>query len=586
MQETESLKADWARTSLGWQERNLMIVDKASKLIPLRHKKAQLILFNAKQRQRKRGFPVRIIVVKARQKGLSTAEAAERFEDVNRNPNRHMCLISLDLDGTDKVFRMSKTFQDNMPADSKRRTVASNRKAIIYTKPHNSSILCQTAGKDVGKLGRGGTTHGLHATEVAFWRHAESQLAGLLQEVPKTPDSSVVIESTAFGTVGAFHDRYTSAVDRVRLGHYDGFIPVFVPWFVDDEYQMAIPRRRTMNLETDHENYGDEQQLFRKHGLTPEQLYWRRWMIDNDFNGDLSWFKQEYPSTWREAFQGTGRMVFRPGDLDAMEEHCKPPIATIEFFEEGGTVRYRNVNRRANCWSVWQWPIKHRSYAGFADVAEGMLSDTTNPKSTPDRSVAGFMDRDKQSLVITYYGRPDTIEFGDQFVMACKFYNYAWASPEMNSIGQSVLDTMKRAEYQYIYSREHHQEQDVEEDSKKLGWKTTVLTRKPLVADLQKVVKDHLLVVQDVRVIDELRTFVWNATGKAEADKGEHDDCVIMLGGLLQMHRRCPLNEDLSWADETETVVPELAMMGAVAPLDPEDEHELNLLYEQSVLED
>jgi len=566
-QPTKSVGQAFAETPRGWQRDNLKIIDKNSNCVPFRHNIAQLMLFNAKKKQREMGVPTRIIIVKARQKGLSTGEAASVFEEVNRKSNVHACLISMDIDGTDKVFRMSRTFQENMPADEKRTPKRSNRKLIEYPHPHNSSILCQTAGKEV--LGRGGTTKKGHWTEVAFWRNAERQIAGLLQEVPDTVDSSVVIESTAFGTTGAFHSRYHSAIDRVRCNDFTGFIPLFVPWFVDDEYSMTIPRDTDMTLYTDHEAFGDEQHQMIQHGLSPEQLYWRRWKIQNAFDNDLSYFMQEYPSTWREAFQGSGRMVFRPSQLDEMEKACKPAIATVEFYEdESKEVRYRHVNRRANCWSVWRWPSVNHSYCAFADVAEGVLSDQNNPKSDPDRSVAGIMDRGAMDVPCVYYGRPDTIEFGDQFILACRFFNYAWASPEMNSIGQSVLDAMKRAEYPYIYQREHKQEEVVSEDSKKLGWKTTTLTIKVMVADLQEVAKNNELIVFDIRIIGEMGTYIWNKNGKAEADTGEHDDCVKMLEGLIQMHKRCPFDTDLSLLDEPKKSTAHVAVMGQVDTFD------------------
>ncbi len=557
-----------------------MIVNKATDLVPYHHNIAQRMLINAKQRQRDAGSPIRIIIVKARQKGLSTGEAADVFEDVNRHSNVHACLVSMDADGTEKVFRMSQTFQSNMSSDIIRETVKSNKKQITYAHPHNSSILCQTAGKEV--LGRGGTSKRGHYTEVAFWQHAERQINTLLQEVPKTPESSVVIESTAFGTVGAFHNRYLAAIDRVRLNDFTGFIPLFVPWFVDDEYSMDIPKGMEVVLESDHESYGDEVQLVKKHGLTLAQMYWRRWIIQNDFDNDLSWFKQEYPSTWREAFQGTGRQVFRPSDLDRMEESCRPAAATIEFYRnDEGKVQYRDVNRRANCWSVWRFPIKGHNYIGFADVAEGVLSDQNNPKSDPDRSVGMCMDRNINDVPIVYYGRPDTIEFGDQFIMACEFYNYAWASPEMNSIGQSVLDAMKRANYPFIYQREYKEEEIVREDSKKYGWKTTTLTRKPMIADLQKVVKEGELVIYDIRVISEFRTFIWNKAGKAVADVGEHDDCPICVAGLVQLHQRCPWNDDMSLLDSSEPELKNVAVAGQVdnrSDLDDDDPY--NAVYE------
>lgn len=576
MQVTASLQTNlqekWSGTSLGWQQENLKIVNKAAELVSYHHNISQRMLMNAKQKQRHLRCPIRIIIVKARQKGLSTGESADVFEDVNRHSNVHACLVSMDTDGTEKVFRMSQTFQTNMP--DARFTIKSNKKQIVYAEPHNSSILCQTAGKET--LGRGGTCRRGHYTEVAFWANAEKQIMTLLAEIPKTPESSVVIESTAFGTVGAFHNRYLSAIDRVRLNDFTGFIPLFVPWFVDDEYSMTIPKGVEVILESDHESYGDEVQLVKKHGLTLAQMYWRRWMIQNDFDNDLSWFMQEYPSTWREAFQGTGRQVFRPSDIDRMEESCRAPAATVEFYRtDEGKVRYRDVNRRANCWSVWQWPSAGHSYVGFADVAEGVLSDQNNPKSDPDRSVGGMMDRNQHSVPIVYYGRPDTIEFADQFWLACEFYNFAWASPEMNSIGQSVLDAGKRANYPYIYQREHKEEEVVREDSKKYGWKTTTLTRKPMIADLQSVVKEGELTVYDKRIIDELRTFIWNKAGKAVADVGEHDDCVIFLAGLLQLHQRCPLNEnDLSIIDEPKGELKNVAVAGQTDQYDDLDDND------------
>jgi hypothetical protein len=307
-------------------------------------------------------------------------------------------------------------------------------------------------------------------------------------------------------------------------------------------------------------------------------------MIQNDFDNDISWFMQEYPITWRESFQGSGRMVFIPSQLDKMEDDCKPSIANVLFYrDETGTVRFKHVERRANCWSIWRWPDKNHSYCAFADVAEGVLSDKKDPKSAADRSVAGVMDRDLMDVPAVYYGRPDTIEYGDQFLMACEFFNYAWGTPEMNSIGQSVLDTMKRAGYEFIYAREHKQETDNEEDSAKLGWKTTTLTRKPMVTDLKEVVKNHGLKVYDIRVVNELRTFIVNKDGKEEAESGEHDDCVIMLAGCIQMHKRCPLNTDFSLIDERDTRPAGVPVCGEIAGDDDDDDDEsyYNQMFEE-----
>ena len=586
-----TLLEEYKATSLGWQQENLKIVDKKTKLVHLIHNKAQLKVHNAMALQAKYGLPIMLLIYKCRQRGISTFIEACIFEKANRQENWHACLVSMDLDGTDKVFNMTKIFQQEVPLDVRRTTVHSNRKEIKYSAPHRSSILCQTAGKDV--LGRGGTTQGVHLTEVTFWKNAEKQLLGILQEVPDEPNTMIVLETTANGTTNAFSKLYWAAVKRMR-GLYKnnedgtkeidptvlrGYLPIFLSWQDEEEYQEPLPKgcKTVPNMTPEMDEYIKEG-LEMGITLTQEQVYFALLKVQNKCGGDYDLFKQEYPRTAREAERATGRMVFKPTDLDIMENWCRPPVATIEFYEQDGKVKYRHVNRRQNCWSVWEWPIKHHSYACFGDVAEGVLSDPNDKKSDPDRSVAGILDRNHFKMPITYYGRPDTIEFGDQMIMAAKFYNYAWASPEMNSIGQSVLDAFKRADYPFIYWREHKEETVQREDSKKLGWKTTLKTRKPMIADLQKATQEHELQVFDIRFVEEMRVFIWNPQGKPQAETGEHDDCVITLGGLLQLHQRCPLNEDLSWDRQETKPERNIAVMGAVEVEDDEDE--FGLLYE------
>ncbi len=597
---SEETLAVYKQTSLGWQSENLKIVTKQSKLKPLIHNIAQIKVHKAMQLQISHGLPVQLLIYKARQEGVSTYIEACLFEKVNRNDNWRACVTSVDDDSTAKVFRICETFQQEMPKNAKRATVRASAKEIRYVAPHNSSILCQTAGKKV--LGRGGTTKGSHNTEVAFWANAKRQLVGLSQEIPDEPDTIQVQETTANGTDTEFSKQYWAAVTRLRnlyktnaKGKKEidptvlrGYLPIFLSWQDFPEYQTDLPvgaNGVVPGMTTEMEAYIAEG-LTMGVSLSPEQIYFALLTVQNKCGSDYDLFKQEYPRTAREAEIATGRMVFGPTYLDVMEQNCRPPIANVEFYEtEAGIVKYRETTKHVNCWSVWRWPERNHSYVGFADVAEGVLCDPTDEKSAPDRSVAGFMDRARHDIPIVYYGRPDTIEFADQFILACKYYNYAWASPEMNSIGQSVLDAFKRADYPYIYSRERKEEEVQREDSKKYGWKTTPLTRKPMVADLVKVVKDNAIIVYDIRVIGEMRVFVWNPQGKPQAKRGEYDDCVIMLAGLLQMHQRCPYNDDLSLADEKPAKAGDYAIAGQVDTDDDLDDDPYDVLYSQDDFE-
>ncbi|KKM67573.1 hypothetical protein LCGC14_1469740 [marine sediment metagenome] len=577
-------------TSLGWQYDNLKIVNKAGEMVKLNHNIAQLKVHNTKRLQLTRGLPVRLIVLKARQEGVSTGEAADMFEDVNRRPNRIATLISADTDSTAKVWKMIRRFQSEIPSDVRREPKYSSRKELEYAEPHYSSILCQTAGKEV--LGRGGTNHKLHATELAFWANAAKQIAPLFQEVPKTADTSIVIESTAFGTTGEFHDRFQIATKFVKdqlnlhgeIRDYNGFLPVFLAWHIFPDYQMELPRRGYhFEAESDHEVFGDECELIAKYNCTTEQLYWRRYTISTDFANDLPRFMAEYPATAKEAFQGTGRMVFLPSALDEMDTHVSKPIKHIEFYMEGANVKYREVNKRENCWAVWKLPESNHSYIVFGDVAEGILCDLTNKRSDPDRSVAGVFDRNDFDMPMVYYGRPDTIEFGHQMLMAAKFFNYAWASPEMNSIGLAVLNIFKEDNYPFIYQREQKEETESTEPGQLIGWRTTTLTRKPMIADLDKTTQEGQLRIYDHRVMDEFRTFVHGKDGKPQADVGKFDDCVIMVSGCIQLHQRCEMGiEDLSWVNKEDKPKTHVSVMGQADDDDSDmdgEEEDNALLY-------
>jgi hypothetical protein len=405
-----------------------------------------------------------------------------------------------------------------------------------------------------------------------------------------------VMETTANGTGNYFSKEYWAAVKRMRgyctkdadgQNVYDetvlrGYLPIFLSWQDFPEYRVELPKGHKVvpGMTPEMQEYIDEGlAMYPPVTLDNEQIYFALLKVQNKCGGDYDIFKQEYPRTARESERATGRMVFKPIDIDRMEQFVRPPAECSVLYQPDLNDRYkikrRLVNRNVDCWSIWKLPESDHSYCVFGDVAEGALSDKSDKKSKSDRSVAGVLDRNTFEVVAVYYGRPDTIEFADQMLACAKLYNLAWATPEMNSIGQSVLDTFKRDEYPYIYQREHHEDQDIREDSKLLGWKTTVKTRKPMIADLSECVKQSELVVYDIRVLDEMRMFVENTAGKPEAETGSHDDCVIMLGGLIQLHQRCPMNDQMEEEATTEDAgIDKSLIAGAVDDFSDMDDYD------------
>ncbi|MBE3036881.1 MAG: hypothetical protein IMZ70_07375 [Candidatus Atribacteria bacterium] len=217
----------------------------------------------------------------------STYVEARYFREINRQQMRYACVCSADTDATDKVFKMASLFQQEIPGEFRRPTEYSNRKELVYSAPHRSQFLCQTAGKDV--LGRGGLTHLLHPTEFSFWNRAKEQFGGAAQEVPDDPETIIVIESTSNGTGGAFYDMFVDAVERWKCTKsLDGYIPIFLPWYIFDYYRRPVPEHWKPAEE--------EREIQAKHKLDMEQLYWRHWAIENKCQGDIRLFRQEYPA--------------------------------------------------------------------------------------------------------------------------------------------------------------------------------------------------------------------------------------------------------------------------------------------------
>ena len=112
-----------------------------------------------------------------------------------------------------------------------------------------------------------------------------------------------------------------------------------------------------------------------------------------------------------------------------------------------------------------------------------------------------------------------------------------------------------------------------------LGWRTTTKSRKPLVADLVKVVDEGEIKIYDRRIIDEMRVFVTNELGKPEAQTGEHDDGVLATGGVIQIHQRTPMSPVEATVFKNKESIPGHLVAGGVDTDDSDDTGEYDSLY-------
>jgi hypothetical protein len=259
--------------------------------------KAQTYTHDLVEEQKNTTGKVRAIILKGRQQGCSTYIEGRFYWKVTHHPGMRAFILTHEENATNNLFEMAKRYHDNCPVLVKPTTQASNAKELIFAGMDSGYKLGTAGNKSVG---RSSTIQFLHGSEAAFWQHADEHAKGIMQAVSDSPNTEIFIESTANGVGNYFHQQWQLAEAGISE-----FIPIFIPWYWQNEYVKKVPEDFRLDSE--------EEELKRLYGLTDSQLVWRRSkIIDLSISGTdgLKSFKQEYPCNANEAFQMTGEDTF------------------------------------------------------------------------------------------------------------------------------------------------------------------------------------------------------------------------------------------------------------------------------------
>ena len=505
----------------------LVIRNKKQELVPLRFNEAQSNLYAVIRQQAALGKPIRIIILKGRQEGISTVTEALMFQDTVTRPNVKTLIVAHDSGATGNLFKMNKLFYDCLPRRMQPMRKNSNAKELVFENPTRepkekakrpglrSSIRCQTAGS--GSVGRSDTLTNVHISEYAFWpKDKKDLLLGIMQTVPNDPSTMVVIESTANG-----YDHFKELWDGAENGTNE-WIPVFLPWYLEKGYRMAVPPGTEWTEE--------EQQLQRDFGLDEEQLQWRRWCIRANCGGSVEEFRQEYPNTPAEAFLLSGTPFFDNQALAVQQMHVPEPITTGWFTydtveEQGEKPRnWRFTPAADGAVRIWKEPEKGVPYVLGGDTA-GDGSDCFT---------AHVLDNRTGEQVAELQQRQSEILYARQVYCLGRYYNTALAAIEVNF---STYPERKLEEWNYpkLYQRERF-DTYANTTVKSFGWQTTKSTRNQMLAELHTVMEESPEVIRSRWTLGEMIVFVYDKNRKPQAAEGQHDDLVI-AAAIAQMAR-------------------------------------------------
>ncbi len=516
---------DYLRNFQAFAKKYLKIKDKVGRIVPLILNKPQLIVLRAIEKQIQQGVPIRILVLKARQKGISTLIEAYIFWRTSYRYHRSSAIVSHEAKSTDHLYGMFKRYYNNLPKTLQPEYETKNEKGLTYG-ILDSFIKCWTAGS--GDVASSYTLLDLHLSEIPKWINAKTTLISLLQTVPDHKGTMIIMEATAKGIGGEFYDRWQTAKEGKS-----NYTPVFLSWLVDDEYTLEFrddEDRKQLEKSLDDIEYG-----LIEAGATMEHLNWRRRIgLPDKCGNDIDYFRQEYPSNDVEAFIASGSPVF---DVNKCNIHFMeaqkfiPIIGNLEYSKYGkdgkGTEVIFVPNERGYIKIFDKSLLSPRSddnpdgigddemhrFAAGVDIAEGLAQG--------DYSVCAVIDRKNDEVCLVWHGHTDTDIFAEELY---KIYVFLHKQPffEIESnFGSGVVKNL----YKLGGKIKHGQsfEKGYPSDSVGLGFKTNVKTKKEIIDDLKELIREDLFISNEEGFWAETLRFVKDDRGRMGAQGKDVD---------------------------------------------------------------
>lgn len=477
----------------------------------------------------KAGKPIRLLILKARQLGISTLIEAILYALTGQKNNINSLIISDDKDGADYIFEMSKLYQEQLNPLFRPKEKKSNQKKLEFDGIH-SQILIDTAANP--EAGRGSTLQLVHLSEYAFFKKAKELMLGLSQAVPTLPQTMIIKETTANG-FNFFKDEWDAAINGLS-----DYIPIFIPWYWGDDYRMEINEAFKVGDPSLGETTEDEFWLKNKMNeegmdFIEERLNWRRWCIRNNCNGKVSNFRQEYPSTDYEAFVASGDTYFdKPALVDMLERLPQVVSFNADIVEVNNGFELRRNTE--GVFTFFEQPESNGKFYGDYTVAGDCASGT----GLDFCYLEGCRKSDGKTIAV-YHGKCEPDEMEQLAYLLGNYLNEALVAIENEKFGFAVNNGLKKR-YGNLYRQDVVNTVDGGVNTK-FGWETTSITRPMMIANLAEDIRQGARSIPFKKAIMECFTFVRNPeTKKVEAEEGCNDDCVMTMAINSAMRRLHP----------------------------------------------
>lgn len=320
------------------------IKTKAKGLAPFILNEAQKDLFNTLT------YANRIIILKSRQIGFSTAATGWLYHKTIMTPGSTTALVGYNSDLTSEFLDKVKTFYRTTPEEF-RPTIHYNSKFEVSFPKIDSKILVLPSTETVG---RGYTIHNCLISELAFFDKADEKMTAIENSVPI--DGKIIIESTPNGQSNKYHQMWVQDDNGYEKKEYGW-------WWHYSEEDIDLIRKRMNNP--------------------------RR-------------FAQEYSLE----FLASGRLVF---DIDTIKKQRKNILKVGSEIDFNGK---KHIVYEKDKLRIYKPPEPDHNYVCGVDVSEGVDGGDYSVAIIFDRKTGeevafyrGHVSPDRLSVFLDKWGR-------------------------------------------------------------------------------------------------------------------------------------------------------------------------------------
>lgn len=536
----------------------IKIQDKETKKpIPLILNEGQRILIGEYERQRLAGVPIRVLLVKARQWGGSTATQCYMYW-LQRYwfENWHSCIVALDQTQAVNIRTMYKNLIAKLPPWSD--PVSFKRfegTELIRIMPERGCRVQIGSAQKPDAL-RSFDFSLVHMSEVGLWKDTQEARGddvamALYSTVPDVPGTMIVMESTAKGVGNYFHRQYLAALDNKKSGTI-GIRPVFVAWYVDIRYTRRYLDRYP-STEKFVETWSDYNWWQWEQGATLDGIFWY-----NHFKKAHHWtdfqMKSEYPTTAEEAFQTKSGRYFTDDLLSWLHRNIRNPkfVGDIRGDATVGEKIMENVklypmDALTEVLKIWIYPtdnapsgkkVKNRFLVTVDVGGRGHRADWSVISVFDRISMAGEFGALERAALWRGHVDPDLLAYKaaqiahyyDDALLVIESNTYETKNKKSDDAAVSegdhtytVLDTLAGI-YENLYRRRTTPDNTRDKATRHIGWHMNKQTKYLAYDDYTVRIRegDYMEYSQDAA--DEAMWLMNAPGGRIEAMEGTHDD--------------------------------------------------------------